>query len=169
MKIDIKINDRTATVEMVENTGKTYKIKVDDKLYEVDSLEVKEGVYSILNNNKSYLIDINSGTSNKNFEVVAWNKSFPVDIIDAEAKYLMSRGKGAAGDDENVISSPMPGKIVKIMVAEGDEVKAGDTLVIVSAMKMESEYKVKQDSVVKEICVAEGDTIDGHQPLIIVE
>ena len=169
MKIDIKINDRTATVEMVENTGKTFKIKVDDKLYEVDSLEVKEGVYSILNNNKSYLIDINSGTSNKNFEVVAWNKSFPVDIIDAEAKYLMSRGKGAAGDDENVISSPMPGKIVKIMVAEGDEVKAGDTLVIVSAMKMESEYKVKQDSIVKEICVAEGDTIDGHQPLIIVE
>lgn len=169
MKVDIKINDRTATVEMVENTGKAFKIKVDDKLYEVDSLEVKEGVYSILNNNKSYLIDINSGTSNKNFEVVAWNKSFPVDIIDAEAKYMMSRGKGASGDDENVISSPMPGKIVKILVAEGDEVKAGDTMVIVSAMKMESEYKVKQDSVVKEVCVAEGDTIDGHQPLVIVE
>jgi len=169
MKVDIKINDRTATVEMVENTGKTFSIKVDNKLYQVDSLEVREGVYSILNNNNSYLIDINSGTSNKNFEVVAWNKNFPVEIIDAEAKYLMSRGKGAMGDDENVISSPMPGKIVKIMVAEGDEVKAGDTMVIVSAMKMESEYKVKQDSIVKEICVAEGDTIDGHQPLIIVE
>ncbi len=169
MKLDIKINDRIAEVEMVENSGSVFKIKVDGKLYEVDSMEVKEGVFSIINNNKSYLIDINAGTSNKNFEVTAWNKVFPVDIIDAEEKYLMSRGKGAAGDDENVISSPMPGKVVKIMVSEGQEVKAGDVAIIVSAMKMESEYKVKQDSVVKEICVAEGDNIDGHQPLIIVE
>jgi biotin carboxyl carrier protein len=169
MKVDIKINDRIAEVEMVENTGSIFKIRVDDKIYEVDSKEVKEGVFSILNNNKSYLIDINAGTSNKNFEVTAWNKVFPVDIIDAEAKYLMSRGKGAAADDENVISSPMPGKVVKILVEEGQEVKAGDTVIIVSAMKMESEYKVKQDSVVKEVCVSEDDTIDGNQPLIIVE
>ncbi len=97
MKVDIKINDRIAEVEMMENTGSIFKIRVDDKIYEVDSMEVKEGVFSILNNNKSYLIDINAGTSNKNFEVTAWNKVFPVDIIDAEAKYLMSRGKGAAG------------------------------------------------------------------------
>jgi len=93
MKLDIKINERIATVEMIENTGKTFKIKVDDQIYEVDSKEVKDGVFSILNDNKSYLIDIISGSSNKNFEVVAWNKVFPVDIIDAEAKYLMSRGQ----------------------------------------------------------------------------
>jgi len=169
MKLDIKINERIATVEMIENTGKTSKIKVDDQIYEVDSKEVKDGVFSILNDNKSYLIDIISGSSNKNFEVVAWNKVFPVDIIDAEAKYLMSRGQGTTGDDENVISSPMPGKIVKIMVKKGDVLKAGDTVIVVSAMKMESEYKVKQDSTVQDILVSEGDTIEGHQPLVIVE
>ena len=169
MKVDIKINDRTAEVEMLENDGRVYKIKVDDKVYEIDSQQVKDGVFSVLFNNKSYLIDIIQGESHKNFEVVAWNKSFPVDIIDAEAKYLMSRGKGVAGDDENVISAPMPGKVVKILVEEGQELKAGDTAIIVSAMKMESEYKVKHDCVVKEVCVAEEDTIDGNQPLIIVE
>jgi biotin carboxyl carrier protein len=41
--------------------------------------------------------------------------------------------------------------------------------VVVSAMKMESEYKVKQDRKVVEICVAEGDNIEAHQPLVIVE
>jgi len=63
----------------------------------------------------------------------------------------------------------MPGKIVKIMVKKGDVLKAGDTVIVVSAMKMESEYKVKQDSTVQDILVSEGDTIEGHQPLVIVE
>ncbi|MFC2107270.1 biotin/lipoyl-containing protein, partial [Bacteroidota bacterium] len=50
-----------------------------------------------------------------------------------------------------------------------DHVKAGDTVVIVSAMKMESEYKVKNDRLIKEIKVKEGDTINSHQPLIVIE
>jgi biotin carboxyl carrier protein len=71
--------------------------------------------------------------------------------------------------DTSAISSPMPGKIVKILVNKGDQVKAGETVIIVSAMKMESEYKVKSDRTIKEILVKEGDTIDGNQPLIIIE
>ena len=58
---------------------------------------------------------------------------------------------------------------MKIPVKKGDKVSAGDTVIIVSAMKMESEYKVKIDRVVKEIKVKEGDTIAANQPLIIVE
>ena len=54
-------------------------------------------------------------------------------------------------------------------VKKGDKVKAGETVIIVSAMKMESEYKVKQDRVVKDVKVKEGDTVDGNQPLVIVE
>jgi len=48
-------------------------------------------------------------------------------------------------------------------------VKAGDTVIIVSAMKMESEYKVKKDRVIKEIKVKEGDTIQANQPLVVIE
>jgi biotin carboxyl carrier protein len=88
--------------------------------------------------------------------------------MDAEAKYLRGR-KHEDLDDDSAISSPMPGKVVKILVKIGDKVKAGDTVIIISAMKMESEYKVKRDRVIKDILVKEGDTIDGHQPLIIIE
>ena len=63
----------------------------------------------------------------------------------------------------------MPGKIVKVLFDVGDKVKAGDTVIIVSAMKMESEYKVKTDRVIKEIKVKEGDTIQANQPLVIIE
>lgn len=94
--------------------------------------------------------------------------SWDVEIIDAETKYRQNRHRD---DIEEVrkIFSPMPGKIVKIMVKEGDKVKAGDTVIIVSAMKMESEYKVKKDRIVRQVLVKEGDTVDGNQTLIVVE
>ena len=63
----------------------------------------------------------------------------------------------------------MPGKIVKVLVRKGDKVKAGDTVIIVSAMKMESEYKVKKDRLIKDVKVKAGDIVSAHQPLIIIE
>ena len=91
------------------------------------------------------------------------------EIIDAEAKYLQARNAGNLEAEENTISSPMPGKVVKIEYSIGDEVKKGDTVIIVSAMKMESEYKAMKDGVVKEVFVKEEETIDGNQPLVFIE
>ena len=80
----------------------------------------------------------------------------------------MNRHKGGELDT-NVISSPMPGKVVRIMVKEGDIVEEGETILIISAMKMESEYKTPSKKRVKEILIQEGDTIDGNQPLVTLE
>ena len=63
----------------------------------------------------------------------------------------------------------MPGKVVRILCKTGDQVKAGDTVIIVSAMKMESEYKVRSDRKIRDIKVKEGDTVSANQPLIIIE
>jgi biotin carboxyl carrier protein len=60
----------------------------------------------------------------------------------------------------------MPGKIVKINVKEGDDVIKGETLIIVEAMKMQSEYKSTKDGIIKKIFVREDDTISGNQILI---
>jgi len=95
--------------------------------------------------------------------------TFNLEIIDAETQYLLNRSAGALGDDEKTISSPMPGKVVKIPVLEGDLIKEGETAIIVSAMKMESEYKSPKDGMIKKIYVNEGDTIEANQVLIEVE
>ena len=63
----------------------------------------------------------------------------------------------------------MPGKIVKILVKEGDIIKEGETAIIISAMKMESEYKAPATGMVKRINVAEGDVIQSDQILIELE
>ena len=76
---------------------------------------------------------------------------------------------GHEAEDADHISTPMPGQVVKILVEEGQKVKGGETVIIVSAMKMESEYKVQKDRVIKQILVKEGENIDGDQPLILFE
>ena len=167
MSTEIKINDRTAQVEILNRAGNKVRISIDGKKYDADVVMVEEGVYSILLDNRSHNIElIRSG--NKNYKLNTYSKSFDIEIIDAEAKYLKSRRRDDS-QEEAVISSPMPGKVVKILVKIGDQVKAGDTVVIVSAMKMESEYKVKKDRIIKDIKVKEGDTIKANQPLVIIE
>ncbi|RLD30933.1 MAG: acetyl-CoA carboxylase biotin carboxyl carrier protein subunit [Bacteroidetes bacterium] len=167
MPTEININDRNALVEVLSRDGDKVRISIDGKKYDADVVMVEEGVYSIIIDNKSHNIEL-IRTDNKNYEVNTYAKSYDVEIVDAESKYLKSRRRDD-GDEEAVMSSPMPGKIVKILVKVGDKVKAGDTVIIVSAMKMESEYKVKKDRIIKDIKVKEGDTIQADQPLVVIE
>ena len=68
----------------------------------------------------------------------------------------------------NAIVSPMPGKIIGIKVKKGQQVKKGDVLLILEAMKMEQEIKSSLEGTVSDIPVAEGDTVKKEQALIIV-
>lgn len=168
MSYEIKINDRTAKVELLNRNGNTVKILLDDVKYDADVVMVEKGVYSLIMDGISYNIEMIENGSSKEYLVNTLNESFDVEIIDAESKYLKSRKKDD-GNDSNVISTPMPGKVVKVLVKPGDEVKAGQTVIIISAMKMESEYKVKKDRLIKEVLVKEGDVVDGHQSLITMK
>lgn len=167
--LEVKVGDRLAKVKLISREGNNVQIKVDEKIYNLDMVEVESGIYSILLNNRSYNIELVEGDHAKQFTVNTYEEEFDIGIIDAEVRYLMNRGGEDTDDGGRTISSPMPGKVIKIPVNVGDQVAEGTTVVVVEAMKMQSEYKVKTDRVIIEILVKEGDAIDGNQPLIIVE
>lgn len=169
VKVDIKIGDKVSEVVLIERNGNNITMSIDGEVLVADVQNITPNIYSFLYNNNSIDVEVQNGNKNKDYVVNTMMQVFETTVIDAEAKYLMARGKGGGSEDEHAISSPMPGKVVKILVKEGDEVKSGETVVIVSAMKMESEYKVKQDRKIIEVCVNEGDNIIGGQALIIVE
>jgi biotin carboxyl carrier protein len=73
-----------------------------------------------------------------------------------------------ASTNAGLISSPMPGKVVKVLVAEGDSVDAGKPLVVVEAMKMENELVAEAPGVVKKIYVQLGDTVESGAKLISI-
>jgi len=83
-------------------------------------------------------------------------------------------GRHGEGDEKTAatslrVKSPMPGKVTKIAVVEGEEVRKNQTLVIVEAMKMENEIKSAFDGVVTKIHVAVGDLVDSERPLVEVK
>ena len=170
MELDIKINNKTKKISLIDKEDDIYTIQVDDKIYEILATKTTLQVYSIIEKNKSYTLEIaktdNTGklcsVSTKKFE-------FESEVIDAQTKYQQSRKQDDDADSSNVISTPMPGQVVKILVEEKQSVKTGDTIIIVEAMKMQSEYKAKNDRIVKDILVKEGDKIIGNQPLVILE
>ncbi len=168
MSYEIKINDRHSTIELLSRSGNQIQVVIDNKTYELDIVEVEKGVYSILLDNRSFNVELVEGRNSRSYTVNTLYETFDVEVIDAESKYQTNRKKDE-GTDQKSVSSPMPGKVVRIPVKEGDHVVAGQTVIVVSAMKMESEYKVKQDRVIKKVLVKEGDTINGDQPLIIIE
>ena len=169
MLIEINKEDRSSEIQILEKNGSKYKVSVDNRVYELDMVKVKAGVWSVLSEGKSKRIESIRSDNPKKYFVNTIDNSFEVEIVDSESKYLRSRSSGSQTDAQNQITVPMPGKIVKVLVKPGDPVKEGDTLVIVSAMKMESEYKAGKDGVVSEVLVSDDDTVDGGQVMVVLE
>ncbi len=169
MAYEIKLEHRTARIELLNRVGNKVLLAVDDRKYELDVVMVEKGVYSIIYNGHSYNVELIEGETSKEYIVNTFARSFVAEIIDAETKYLQNRLQGTEHKGENDISSPMPGKVVKIPVSVGENVTAGQTLIVVEAMKMQSEFKASSDRIVKEILVKEGDTVNAHQIMMKVE
>ncbi|MCD4678911.1 MAG: acetyl-CoA carboxylase biotin carboxyl carrier protein subunit [Bacteroidales bacterium] len=169
MSLESNVDDQAVTLELLKRDGNTLKVRVDDIEYTLDLGMVERGVHSILYKGKSYNVELVEAEHSKKYVINTYKKSYEVEVVDAEAKYMKNRKKPLLEGSENSIISPMPGKVVKIPVEVGEEVKKGQTVIIVSAMKMENEYKSTVDGIVKQILVKEDDTVDGNQPLVILE
>ena len=169
MAYEILLEDRTARVDLLNRAGSKALIEVDGKKYEIDIVMVEQGVYSILYNGRSFNVELIEAGGSRKYIVNTFARSFSAEIIDAEAKYIRSRSKGFEGVGDTTSLSPMPGKGVRVLVKPGDQVKAGQNLVVVEAMKMQSEFKATHDRTVVEVPVKEGDTVDANQLLVVVE
>ncbi|WP_455497330.1 biotin/lipoyl-containing protein [Coprobacter sp.] len=163
--MEIHIGNRIAEIELLSKEGNKVQLSIDGKPYDVDIVMAENGICSILHNGKSYNAEIIRSESGKNYKVNTHFSSYSIDIIDTQTKYLSTRKKEEEKQDDKIVS-PMPGKIIKIMVNEGDKVNAGDTVLVIEAMKMQSNFKVNSDCIIKEILVKEGDSVNNDQILI---
>ncbi len=169
MSYEVKLKDRIAKVEVLSHQGDKLLVSVDGKEYALDFVRISKGSYSILHQNKSYNVELIPVNGIRKYDVNTLKHTFEVEIIDAEAKYLANRRKGQEDDHEAVISSPIPGKVVNLFVKEGDTVKAGQTVIVIAAMKMESEFKAPKAGVVRSVKAVEGQNVEARQELVVIE
>jgi biotin carboxyl carrier protein len=169
MAVEIKINDKTAWVHLVKQNGNLLEIEVDGKNYQVDLMHTADGTFSIIESGRSYNIELVPHSQPKKYTAHTLYNTYELEVIDAEARYLNNRSTNGSASTEKTITSPMPGKVVKVLVNEGDVIRKGETAIIIAAMKMESEYKAPADGIVKRVYVKNGDTLEGNQILIEIE
>jgi biotin carboxyl carrier protein len=100
--------------------------------------------------------------------VVANGQRFYARVENQRARDLRGVAKRGPAQGDGLVTSPMPGRVLKVLVREGDEVAAGAPLVVVEAMKMENELHATRSGVVKKIYVTPGATVESGARLIEV-
>ena len=168
MKITAEINSEQYEIKLTRN-GSSMIAEIDGRAYELEASEPEPNVYLFKHANKIYQFFVSPNEKySEPFAVTDGNQSFEIKIYDPKRL----RGTGAAGgqaEGSSEIKTAMPGKVVQILVAEGAEVKTGDGVIIVEAMKMQNEMKSPKDGVIKEIRFAEGATVNAGDILVVIE
>ena len=168
--MEVRIGNEMAEVELLSKEDNKVSISINGTVYDVDIVMAENGLCSIITKDgKSYNAEIRRPDKGNEYTVNVLFDSYQVKMIDLQTKYLRNRKNSDGGMAQDRIFSPMPGKIVKILVEKGEKVEAGKPVIIVEAMKMQSEYKVKNDCIIKDIFVSEGTTIRGDETLISLE
>lgn len=141
---------------------------VNGKPVQWDLSKISDGYFHILVDHKSYRAEvIERDPAGKVLTIKINGRHYPVILRDKFDVLLEKMGMNSnAGTKVNHVRAPMPGLIIQLKVKDGDEVKAGDTLLILEAMKMENIIKAPGDAIVKSVKVRMGEGVEKNQVLI---
>jgi biotin carboxyl carrier protein len=165
MKLDLQINGAPAVFDLLA-ANPDCRFRMDGASEQSAQVETPEpGVYSVLLDGRSF--DAFVEERPEGLVVTIDGHRFEVAAHDPRQWTARSRD-GAAGGARS-IASPMPGKVVRVLVAEGDQVGAGQGLVVVEAMKMQNELKAPGDGRVVSVAAREGATVAAGEVLVTLE
>ncbi len=129
-----------------------YKIKIGDEKFEVEVGEVKEGLAGVTVNGEAYTVEVEN-----------YNSVFAPAAISLSTAATSLQASGSSS-----IVAPIPGIILDVPVQVGEKVEAGQTVVILEAMKMENNLVSSIDGIVREIRVQKGAKVKTGDLIIII-
>jgi len=162
-----RLGEKTYTVE-IEEVGKSlYRVAVDGSEFLVDGKKTGFTNYSLIVDNRSFEVEVD--VKEDEYRVLVDGRNYHIDLIDERRVRLGGLQSGIQLQGRQNVSVPMPGKIIAVLVSEGDTVEKGQGLVIVEAMKMENEVCCPINGEVKEVRVKTGDAVEAGAVLAVVE
>jgi biotin carboxyl carrier protein len=166
MKYEILVDGNLHQVDL-ERSDKGYQATVDGEPFVLDVAMTARDVLSIIHSGRNYEAKREYSLMGET-HIIMGSERFAVEVRDPRS--LRSR-RAAAGQEAGPakILAPMPGKIIRILAAEGGEVEAGQGLVVVEAMKMQNEIKATKKGRVTRVAVKEGSAVNAGDLLAIVE
>jgi biotin carboxyl carrier protein len=164
MLYDITIDGKKYRLELNRADGR-WSCRLDGRDLEVDAILARPDVLSLRVGNMAY--EVKSERVANDLHLWVGSTRFAAEVRDPRSL----RGRARAADDHGPrkIAAPMPGKVVRLLVREGDEVEPGTGVAVVEAMKMQNEIKSPKKGKVQKILVSEGATVNAGDVLAIVE
>ena len=161
MKRTLTFGKDQQDVELIRQDGAMTLVWAGEA-HPIDILEVQPGCYSILMEGESVEVFLDPAKSpdpdSHAYRATVYDGVYEFAVADPRRALLAGGGAGAGAG--GTLTSPMPGKVVKLLVAEGETVQEGQTLLILEAMKMQNEYKSPSAGTVAKLYVKEGSTVE---------
>ncbi len=142
---------------------KEYKYTINGNKYEVVVGDITDNIATLTVNGEEYTVEMEKQPEPEKKKPVVKAVSSTAESSDSSTTSKANVNKA------NAVKAPLPGVITDIKVAEGDEVKAGDTVVVLEAMKMANNLTAEKDGKVTAICVKIGESVMEDDALIVIE
>ena len=159
----VHIKDRSHSIIPGQNN-----VIVDGELWNWDLIKISENLYHLIKDSRSYVVELISvDPDKKRVHLKVNGEFFEADVQDRYDILLEKLGMNQSGNSSHLeVKAPMPGKILEVLVSQGQKVKKGDQLLVLEAMKMENMIKSAGDGVVTAIFVKKGMNVEKNQVMI---
>ncbi len=161
MKVEVKVEGRPVALELEQQGSAEWAI--NGRAASV--IEVEAGIYSVLLEGRSFEARIEK--AGDGWAVILGGRRYVLEVNDP--RRLRQRREGILGAARQRVASPMPGKVVRVLVAQGDEVEAGQGLLVVEAMKMQNEVKAPKAGRVATLAAQPGAAVAAGEVLAVIE
>lgn len=155
--------------------GNEYVIDIDDAGVHLNGepLDVdlkRSGIpelYSLLFGGRSHELLIEANRFN--YTITLRGEQFQVQVEDERMRRLNANRRLVLPDGEIAVTAPIPGLVVKVLTAEGEEIKEEQPLLILEAMKMENEIRARRPGKIKQVKVVPGQRVEQNAVLLVIE
>lgn len=167
MQYRVRIGQREAIMDIKPGRGSYTQIELDGRVLSADLCRVGiNPVYSLLLDGKSYqfFIQEEDGTT----VVVIDGQMYPARVARGDAAAVAPPASFAAPEAQRIVA-PMPGLIVQVLVAVGDQVERQAPVIVVESMKMNNQLRAQAGGTVKAVNVQQGQRVERGQVLVVIE
>jgi biotin carboxyl carrier protein len=165
--IQVEIDGQPRRLDLSRNAADGgWNGTLDGESIEIDARLVQPGILSLIVQGHAYRCVLDEGAVETAIQI--GGQRYLVSVEDPRS-LTARRRKGGASDGVQVIKSPMPGRIIRLLVEVGDQVTARQGVVVIEAMKMQNELKAAQAGKIVEIKIEAGATVAAGEVLLLIE
>ncbi len=164
MIYDITIDDKSYRLELDSNGG-LWSCRLDGREVVIDAVMVRPDVLSLRVGSMAY--EVKRELVAGELKLCVGDAHFSVEVRDPRS--LRSRDRAIDNDGPKKLIAPMPGKVVRVLVGEGEQIDLGTGVLVVEAMKMQNEIKSPKKGTIQKLLVREGEAVNAGDVLAIVE